>query len=155
MGCLTRNSFRSGKYGTGSWTRKYLLPYLLSYLSFSTFEQSLKSLKVVLQRDKRYVKIVDSGSASAGLPCCWLEVDIKCRFTRQLVVKSGRWLNKRRNSAPLFNSEHLLSKPISQLEGGGINLCVQLTVKNGSLDQLQCGHQVFLTANFHCHFAFC
>ena len=35
--------------------------------------------------DKRYVKIVESGSASAGLPCSWLFVVIRCRFTRQLV----------------------------------------------------------------------
>ena len=36
--------------------------------------------------DKRYVKIVESGSASAGLPCLWVQVVGKCRVTRQLVV---------------------------------------------------------------------
>ena len=35
--------------------------------------------------DKRYVKIVESGSAPAGLPCYWLVVVKKCRFKRQLV----------------------------------------------------------------------
>ena len=36
--------------------------------------------------DKRYVKIVKSGLVSADLPCCRLELVIKCRLTRQLVV---------------------------------------------------------------------
>ena len=31
------------------------------------------------------VKIVESGLASAGLPCSWDEVVIQCRFTRRLV----------------------------------------------------------------------
>jgi len=56
--------------------------------------------------------------------------------------------------APLFNLEHLLSKSIPELEGSGFNLCVQLSVQYSSFDQLQCGHQVFLAANFNCHFAF-
>jgi len=34
------------------------------------------------------VKIVESGLVSAGLPCCWVQVEIKCRLTRQLVVMS-------------------------------------------------------------------
>ena len=29
---------------------------------------------------------VELGSVSAGLPCSWLELVIKCRLTRQLVV---------------------------------------------------------------------
>ena len=37
----------------------------------------------------RCVKIVESGSASAGLPCLWFLVVIKCRFTRQLVVSGA------------------------------------------------------------------
>jgi len=36
----------------------------------------------------RCVWIVLSGSASAGLPCYWLVVVIRCRFTRQLVALS-------------------------------------------------------------------
>jgi len=32
------------------------------------------------------VKIVLSGLVSAGLPCSWLDMVIKCRFTRQLVL---------------------------------------------------------------------
>jgi len=38
-----------------------------------------------LQKDKLCVKIVLSGSVSAGLPCSWLDVEIQCRVTRQLV----------------------------------------------------------------------
>ena len=34
----------------------------------------------------RCVRIVESGLVSAGLPCSWLELVIKCRLTRQLVV---------------------------------------------------------------------
>jgi len=34
---------------------------------------------------------------------------------------------QRLNQAPLFNSEHLLSKSIPELVGSGINLCVQLS----------------------------
>ena len=41
---------------------------------------------------------------------------------------SNRTMGKQRRNAPLFNSEHLLSKAIPQLIGGGINLCVQLSV---------------------------
>ena len=37
---------------------------------------------------------------------------------------------QRHNPAPLFNLEHLLSKPIPQLVGSGINLCTQI-VKSG------------------------
>ena len=36
-----------------------------------------------------YVKIVDAGLVSAGLPCFWLVVVFRCRLTRQLVVVSG------------------------------------------------------------------
>jgi hypothetical protein len=36
--------------------------------------------------------------------------------------------------APLFNREHLLSKPIPELEGSGFNLCVQLAVEYRSFD---------------------
>ena len=52
----------------------------------------LGSLKVVLQKDKRYVKIVDSGLVSAGLPCLWLEVFIRCRVTRQRVCAGSLFL---------------------------------------------------------------
>jgi len=34
------------------------------------------------------VKIVESGSASAWLPCRWLVLEIRCRLTRQRVVVS-------------------------------------------------------------------
>jgi len=51
------------------------------------FESSLGSLKVVLQKDKLCVQIVESGSVSAGLPCLWVQVAIKCRLTRQRVIK--------------------------------------------------------------------
>ena len=34
----------------------------------------------------------------------------------------------------LFNLEHLLSEPIPELIGSGINLCVQLSVQHGSFD---------------------
>jgi len=34
----------------------------------------------------RCVQIVESGLISAGLPCCWFGVEIRCRLTRQLVV---------------------------------------------------------------------
>jgi len=33
----------------------------------------------------RYVKIVELGLVSAGRPCLWLVVEIRCRFTRQRV----------------------------------------------------------------------
>ena len=36
--------------------------------------------------DKLCVQIVEAGLVSAGLPCSWLEVVIRCRVTRQLVV---------------------------------------------------------------------
>ena len=32
----------------------------------------------------RCVKIVESGLVSAGLPCFWFDVEIRCRFTRHL-----------------------------------------------------------------------
>jgi len=35
-----------------------------------------------------YVQIVESGLVSAGLPCSWLLVEIRCRLTRQRVVVS-------------------------------------------------------------------
>jgi hypothetical protein len=44
------------------------------------------------------------------------------------INKQRRWI------APLFNSEQLLSKSIPELEGSGINLCVQLSVEHVSLD---------------------
>ena len=77
-----------------------------------------------------------------------------CGRTLKNQSSSNKVKKQRRIQAPLFNSEHLLSKPIAQLVGGSVNLCVQLSVKNGSFDQLQCGHQVFLRSNFHCYFAF-
>ena len=42
------------------------------------------------------VRIVESGSASAGLPCYRVEVAIKCRLTRQLVcgwLATAHWLD--------------------------------------------------------------
>jgi len=33
-----------------------------------------------------YVNIVESGLVSAWLPCCWVQVEIRCRVTRQLGV---------------------------------------------------------------------
>jgi hypothetical protein len=35
---------------------------------------------------------------------------------------------QKRLIAPLFNSEHLLSKPIAKFVCSGINLCVQLSI---------------------------
>ena len=34
----------------------------------------------------RCAQIVESGLASAGLPCLWFDVEIRCRVTRQLVL---------------------------------------------------------------------
>ena len=53
---------------------------------------------------------------------------------------------QRRLIAPLFNSEHLLSKPIPELFGSSFNSRVQLSVQRSSFDRVQCGRQVFLRA---------
>jgi hypothetical protein len=47
---------------------------------------------------------------------------------------------QRRDKAPLFNSEHLLSKPIPELVCSGINLLIQLyasdrAIKHVMIDQ--------------------
>ena len=34
----------------------------------------------------RCVQIVAAGLVSAGLPCSWVDVEIRCRLTRQLEV---------------------------------------------------------------------
>jgi hypothetical protein len=42
-----------------------------------------------LQRQQRFAvcaQIVESGLVSAGLPCSWIDVVMRCRFTRQLGV---------------------------------------------------------------------
>ena len=49
-----------------------------------TFEQSLGSRRTP-PIFTPYAQIVEAGSAPAGLPCCRLLVEIRCRFTRQLV----------------------------------------------------------------------
>ena len=32
------------------------------------------------------MKIVEAGRVSAGLPCSWFDVEIRCRVTRQMAV---------------------------------------------------------------------
>ena len=61
---------------------------------------------------------------------------------------------QRRLIAPLFNSEHLLSKPIPELVGSGFNLRVQLSVQHSSFDRVQCGRQVFFRALYQLHSRF-
>ena len=51
----------------------------------SAFEQSLRSRRIQ-PIFTPCLQIVLSGLVSAGLPCCRLVVEIRCRFTRQLVA---------------------------------------------------------------------
>jgi uncharacterized membrane protein len=41
------------------------------------------------------LQIVESGFVSAGLPCWWIDVEIRCRLTRQLVVMASIVINRR------------------------------------------------------------
>ena len=43
-------------------------------------------------------------------------------------TSSNGTIENKGTRAPLFNSEHLLSKPIPELVGSGFNLCVQLSL---------------------------
>ena len=58
----------------------------------------------VLQKDNLCVGIAVSGLVSVGLPCSWVDVEIQCRLTRQLVIKRSitSWFGKRIRRCPIF-----------------------------------------------------
>ena len=65
------------------------LTLFFSFLKQLRKPQSVHKLNVYITSlvdFTRCVKIVKSGSALAGEPCSWLDVEIRCRVTRQLVV---------------------------------------------------------------------
>ena len=60
-------------------------PTKLMLVVLRTFESSLGSRRMQ-PIFTPCVRIVESGLASAGLPCTSLVVEIRCRFTRQFMV---------------------------------------------------------------------
>jgi len=63
-------------------------PTKLMLVVLGAFESSLGSRKMP-PIFTPCVKIVLSGLISAGLPCSWIDVEIRCRVTRQLVVSES------------------------------------------------------------------
>ena len=59
-------------------------PTKLMLVVLGTFESSLGSRRMY-PIFTPCVRIVDAGLVSAGLPCSWVDVEIRCRLTRQLV----------------------------------------------------------------------